>query len=134
MASPPQAHWPERVVGGSNRHHVLGGSKRGRSSLFCGRQPHSRLYRGLPFVGPVCGILQWQILKRQVAQAGWWALTLPLSWVVGFAVYAAVGFAVNLTLASPALGATFGATTGGALVWLLRRAAPAPARALVAWW
>jgi hypothetical protein len=82
--------------------------------------------------GPVCGILQWQILKRQVTQAGWWALTLPLSWVVGFAVYAAVGFAVNLTVASPAFGATFGATTGAALVWLLRRPAPAPARVMLA--
>jgi hypothetical protein len=77
--------------------------------------------------GPVCGIFQWQ-----VAQAGWWALTLPLSWVVGFAVYAAVSFAVNLTVASPAFGATFGATTGAALVWLLRQPAPVPARVMLA--
>jgi hypothetical protein len=73
----------------------------------------------------VCGILQCQILKRQVAQAGWWAVTLPISWLVGFAVYAAV----NVAVASPALGATFGATTGAVLVWLLHQPAPVPLRA-----
>jgi len=79
--------------------------------------------------GPVCGILQWRVLQRQVAQAGWWAVALPIGWLVGFAVYTVVGLAVNLEVASPALGATFGATTGAALVWLLRQPAPKPAGA-----
>jgi hypothetical protein len=82
--------------------------------------------------GPICGILQWQMLRRQVAPAAWWAVALSFGWLVGFAVYTAVGLAVNLAVGSPALGATFGVTTGAALVWLVRQPAPQPARARLA--
>jgi hypothetical protein len=90
--------------------------------------------------GLVCGALQWLILRRQVACAGWWALAWTLGWVVLFAVAVPVAFAAsalvggtfdstaNLAIGYVVGGAAMGATTGAVLVWLLRHPAPVSAR------
>ncbi len=75
-------------------------------------------YTGVAAGGIVVGVLQWLVLRRQVARAGWWVLASTVGWVVGGPVGAFVGW--------PALGAVYGAITGSALVGLLRQ--PVPAR------
>ncbi len=65
-------------------------------------------------LGTVLGVLQWLILRGQFTGAGWWVLACTVGWVVGMPVGGFVGWA--------GLGATYGATSGAALVWLLRQA------------
>jgi hypothetical protein len=65
-------------------------------------------------VGVVVGVLQWLVLRRRIASAGWWVLATT----VGVAVGGAVGVALD---ARPVGGIVTPAITGGALVWLLRR-------------
>ncbi len=43
-------------------------------------------------LGPVCGILQWIILRSQVDRAGWWVFTQTMSWLVLFAVTTIIGY------------------------------------------
>jgi len=90
--------------------------------------------------GVVCGVLQWLILRRQVARAGWWVLAWTLGWVVLFVVAVPVAFAAsalvggtfdstaNLAIGYAAGGAAMGAATGAVLVWLLRHPAPVSVR------
>jgi hypothetical protein len=90
--------------------------------------------------GLVCSVLQWLILRRQVARAGWWVLAWTLGWVVLFAVAVPIAFAAsalvggafdstaNLAIGYAVGGAAMGAATGAVLVWLLRHPAPASAR------
>ena len=59
--------------------------------------------------GTVLGVLQWLVLRRRVARAGWWVLASTAGWAV--------------------LGAVYGAITGAVLVWLLRRGAAGTAAA-----
>lgn len=76
--------------------------------------------------GTVLGVLQWLVLRRQVARTGWWVLASTVGWVVG-------GFVSGITDAAAGwavLGAVYGAITGIVLVWLLRR--PAAGTAAVA--
>lgn len=74
------------------------------------------------------GILQWlMVLRRQVAQAGWWVLASVVSWAVGFAI----SFALRVTLGGLffVAGVVVAlALTGLAMVWLLRRPAPSEAK------
>jgi hypothetical protein len=75
------------------------------------------------------GVLQWLVLREQVAGAGWWVLASTLglivavpvvgfvSWATGAPVDSAVGGLVRWL----AFGAAYGAITGAALLWLLRR-------------
>lgn len=84
-------------------------------------------------LGPICGILQWNLLRTQVNRAGWWVSTQTIGWLVLFAVtvltaYGAAsiigGSVDNYLPVSYALGgAALGATTGAVLVWLLRKPA-----------
>jgi hypothetical protein len=84
-------------------------------------------------LGPVCGILQWQAVRYQVARAGWWIVAQTLGWPVMFAVTAVVAYGTASVLGgsvdaylpmSYAIGgAALGATTGLVLVWLLRQRA-----------
>jgi hypothetical protein len=76
--------------------------------------------------GVVSGILQWLILRRKVARAGWWLLANLLGSMVGaiaILIAAPIGEAGNWSLAIMTFGLVFGAgngaMTGGALVWLL---------------
>jgi hypothetical protein len=71
---------------------------------------------GAVLFGTVVGALQWLVLRRQVARAGWWVLASTVGWVVGMPLGGIFGWL--------ALGAAYGAITGTALVWLLRQAPP----------
>ena len=78
--------------------------------------------------GVVGGILQWLILRRKVARAGWWLLANllgSLAGAIGILIAVPIGEAGNWGLAIITFGLVFGAgngaITGGALVWLLRQ-------------
>ncbi len=81
-------------------------------------------------LGPVCGILQWNSMRHQVARAGWWVVAQTLGWPLMFAVITVVAYGAASVLGgsvdaylpmSYAIGgAALGATTGAVLVWLLR--------------
>jgi hypothetical protein len=84
-------------------------------------------------LGASLGIAQWLVLRRHLPQAGWWILASSVGLGLGFAmgrvlgglVAQAVGEALaevfgTVTLATLLL-VGYGAITGGALVWLLRR-------------
>ncbi|MAG35143.1 MAG: hypothetical protein CL878_02690 [Dehalococcoidia bacterium] len=88
----------------------------------------------LALYGTVLGVLQWLVLRRHVARAGWWVLAStgawPLSIGVGAMVLQTVIAVTGVKL--PAVAATlipalYGTITGTVLVWLLRRPAPAAA-------
>jgi hypothetical protein len=72
--------------------------------------------------GALAGTLQWLVLKRWVACAGWWVLASSISWVGTAWVYASLtrGNDVHIVLGGAASGTLSGAITGLALVWLLR--------------
>ena len=77
--------------------------------------------------GVVGGILQWLILRRKVARAGWWLLANLLGSLVGaigILIAVPIGQAGNWGLAIITFGLVFGAgngaITGAALVGLLR--------------
>jgi hypothetical protein len=71
---------------------------------------------GAGLFGTAVGVLQWLILRQQVARAGWWVLASTVGWVAGGPAGAFLGW--------PALGVVYGAITGIALVWLLRQRPP----------
>ncbi len=77
----------------------------------------------LGLYGTVLGVLQWLVLRRQVARAGWWVLASTVGWVVGGLVAGLVGATVGVDLSWAGLGAVYGAITGPVLVWLLRHRA-----------
>ena len=77
--------------------------------------------------GAVLGVLQWLVLRGQVALSGLWVLASTVGWIVGdpvcsslmdFGALSWVGF-----------GAVYGAITGIVLVWLLRQPVTAAATA-----
>ncbi|GAC1554383.1 MAG: hypothetical protein NVS2B7_30340 [Herpetosiphon sp.] len=80
-------------------------------------------------LGPGCGLLQWLILRKEVARAGWWVLVQTLGWVVVFVVAAGVagGAAVilggngdaYLPLSYAVGGAALGTLDAAVLSWLL---------------
>ena len=77
--------------------------------------------------GAVLGVLQWLVLRRQVALSGLWVLASTVGWVVGDPVCSSLmDFG---TLSWVVFGAVYGAITGLVLVWLLRRPVPAAAMA-----
>jgi hypothetical protein len=83
--------------------------------------------------GASVGIAQWLVLRRQVAQAGWWVLSgTVVGGIVGGAVDLVLGgtrgwdlFVVIMLLPVGGIVALagYGAITGGVLVWLLRQSA-----------
>jgi hypothetical protein len=81
-----------------------------RVSLLLGGGPLYGTANGGLF-GILVGTLQGLVLRRQVARAGWWVLTSAVAMSVGFALDQVVGQLVGI------------ATTGTALVWLLREPA-----------
>ena len=78
---------------------------------------------GVVLFGPVVGALQWLVLRRQVAWAGWWVLASAVGWVVGGLMAGIAAGVVGWVVA----GAVYGAITGPVLVWLLRQPVPAAA-------
>ena len=74
-------------------------------------------------VAPSIGAMQWLFLRRRVSRAGWWILASMLGWGGGAALAEALSRAVGasrILFLSGALGLVVGATTGVALVLLLR--------------
>src|SRR6185503_10513746 len=83
--------------------------------------------------GALLSSVQWLVLRRVLARAGWWIPAHAVAWAVGMvvsflgiglvqaetplALIALIGAATGL-----AMGATVAAITGLALVWLLSRA------------
>ena len=66
--------------------------------------------------GVAVGVVQWLVLQRQVAGAGWWILACSVGWVVS-------GLSAGVTDSGAGwavLGAVYGVVTGCVLVWLLR--------------
>ena len=74
---------------------------------------------GVAAGGTVLGVLQWLVLRRQVARAGWWVLASTVGWIVGGLVSGITDTAAGWAV----LGAVYGAITGSVLVWLLRHRA-----------
>ena len=74
------------------------------------------------------GMLQWLILRRKVAHAGWWLVASCLGCLIGildFPFVIALGEAGKWTQAiltfGLVFGAGYGAITGATMVWLLRQ-------------
>lgn len=70
---------------------------------------------GAGLYGTLAGVLQWLVLRRRVARAGWWVLANTVGWVVAIPMGDIMG---------PPGWAVYGAITGTVLVWLLRRGPP----------
>ena len=73
------------------------------------------------FAGVAFGVLQWLVLRQEVAGAGWWIPACAVGWVVS-------GLSAGITDTAAGwavLGAVYGAVTGCVLVVLLRRRADA---------
>lgn len=68
---------------------------------------------GVSLFGTMVGVLQWVVLREQIPRAGWWVLASTTGWIAGMPIGDSVG--------PPGLGATYGAITATALVWLLRQ-------------
>ncbi|OQY20848.1 MAG: hypothetical protein B6I35_09860 [Anaerolineaceae bacterium 4572_32.2] len=68
------------------------------------------------FLGPIVGLAQWLILRREVRWAGWWIIISAIAWITG----------LTLVPGILATGAMVGAISGIALELLLR--CPSPAR------
>lgn len=79
---------------------------------------------GTILYGAVLGVLQWLVLRRWVARAGWWVLASGVGWVAAGLLSGidAEGGIVGRTL----IGVVYGAITGVVLLWLLRQ--PPPSR------
>ena len=96
---------------------------------------------GMGLFGTVLAALQWLVLRRQVARAGWWVLAGGVGWVAGAPLGAVLGGglsgvlgwsgsgASDWALTWAGVGAVYGAITGRVLVWLLHQPAPAAATA-----
>ncbi len=76
---------------------------------------------GVALFGTVVGVLQWLVLRDQVARAGWWVLASTVGWVVAGPATALVGVDAAMGLSWGVLGAVYGSVTGPMLVWLLRQ-------------
>ncbi len=75
------------------------------------------LAAGVGAYGALVGTLQWLILRKEVARAGWWVLANTVGWLVAIPVG---------DLAGPPGWAIYSAITGAALVLLLRQGAEEP--------
>ena len=80
-------------------------------------------------LGLVPGTLQWLLLRRQVARAGWWVLASTVSVLAAFTAGVAASSGVGLKeselvlglVAGIASGSVFGIMSGLVLGWLLRQ-------------
>jgi hypothetical protein len=63
-----------------------------------------------PFLGPVVGLAQWLILRRELRWAGWWIVISAMAWITGLTLLPGI----------LATGAMVGAISGIALALLLR--------------
>lgn len=77
-------------------------------------------------IGASLGVVQWLVLRRHVADPGWWIAASAIAWAIGWSVIntvdpEAAGGSIAVTYIVGATGAAVaGLITGAALVWLLR--------------
>jgi len=92
---------------------------------------------GFVVAGASFGILQWLVLRRHIALAGWWLLASSAGWAVGYLVGRAADAVVSalpisetmgLALLFGVFGAVSGAVTGTVLAWLIRKPIPEATR------
>ena len=69
-------------------------------------------------LGASLGVMQWLVLRRHFAQAGWWVLASIVAWVATLLV---IGKSVDRLTDFIALAVVPPAITGLALIWLVRR-------------
>jgi hypothetical protein len=75
-------------------------------------------------VGAIVGALQWLVLRRRVAHAGWWVLASTLAWALSTVLGEAGALAAGEDFVADLLRVILGAAlTGAGMVWLLRQAA-----------
>ena len=90
------------------------------------------LVYGMVVAGASIGLAQWLVLRWKVSRAGWWVLASLMGFAVTFyavGVGGDVGQPGGEAAVLAALGfVSYGAITGGALVWLLRQAVAAEPR------
>lgn len=87
------------------------------------------LYAFAAMAGIGEGILQWLVLRRKVARAGWWVLASILGLTVGMGIGGPIaitlgqaGSAIEASIVAGVLfGLGVGAIPGAVLVWLLRQ-------------
>jgi hypothetical protein len=84
-------------------------------------RPQPGILLGGPLVGGIVGLAQWLILRRHVAQAGWWVLASALGFTAFFAAAQLLGGEGREIIAVTAAGLLLGVITASALVWLMRR-------------
>ena len=92
---------------------------------------------GMGLFGAALGALQWLVLRRRIARAGWWVLAGGMGWITGAPLGAVLGGglsgvlgwsgsgAIDWALTWGGVGVVYGAIMGRVLVWLLRQPAPA---------
>ncbi|HYN68837.1 MAG TPA: hypothetical protein VEX41_01345 [Candidatus Eisenbacteria bacterium] len=76
-------------------------------------------------IGVAAGLLQWIVLRREVAAPGWWVLASTIGWAVAWMIIGtiedgAAGPSGSAYLIGVAGAALAGVITGATLVWLLR--------------
>lgn len=83
---------------------------------------------GSPFMFALLGLAQWFVLKERFANARWWIFSTTVGGTIGMAVGVAIGLATSLLISGWAVilgiisfAVIFGATTGTAMVWLLKQ-------------
>ncbi len=85
--------------------------------------------------GAMVGATQWLFLERHVSRSGWWVVAnvlglaafMIVDWGTSPAAESAFGQAWGVFVVRGLWGASvFGAITGGALVWLMRRTSGEP--------
>lgn len=77
-------------------------------------------------IGGLLGILQWLVLRRQVAVAGRWVAASALAWAGGWSIISIIGEGASgptgMAYLVGAVGASAaGVITAASVVWLLRR-------------
>jgi hypothetical protein len=72
----------------------------------------------------VIGLIQWFVLRDQVAHSGWWILINLIGWLAGLGIESNIqkikNSTIGLVISWPIGGTAFGIITGVLLVWMLR--------------
>jgi hypothetical protein len=77
-------------------------------------------------IGTCLGLAQWLVLRRHVANGGWWILASAVAWAVGWSIVNTVDAEAAGSIGAAYVIGTIGAAvagfvTGATLAWLMRR-------------